>query len=487
MSKKVLYIDDELELWEGKMRKQLAPFGFEIMGELEPCNALKCIKDYKPDVVLLDILFPEGDIGKIALGKIKNKYPSLPVVMITSTMDKDDFNADDYKLADFRYAKLALANSDDYSDLAATLKKAIDKYKSKSTSQESIEGNDGGLAHYGFMVGYSSDMKSIAETIDKIATGNVSVLITGESGTGKELLAQAIHRLSDRKDKPFLAVVCAAMAKDLLESELFGHERGAFTGAIAQKKGKFELAEEGTIFLDEVSEIPPDTQVKLLRFLQEKEFVRVGGHETVTSTSRIIAATNKNLVEEMSKGTFREDLYYRLNVIPIHLPSLRDRKEDIELFFKYFVNQANKNCGKNVLTVIRDDVRSIFFQYKWPGNIREMQNVILKAVTLAEENILQVNNFSALVDKKENNRQMPSDISAIVDQIMKGTLTWDNLRANYGAKGPIRKEVLIALQKRWEQDHKKRPTSKELADLLHTSNSNMRRILSELKIKMTDI
>jgi DNA-binding NtrC family response regulator len=483
MTKKVLYIDDEFELWEGKMREQLSSFGFEIKGELEPDNALKCIKEYKPDVVLLDILFSDGKLGKIALEKIKKKYPALPVVMISAMMDKDDYNAYDYEHADFRYTKLALTDGD-YSDLAAVLTKAIDKYnRSKITNQDSIAEDDTGLAHYGFIVGYSSEMKAIAETIDKIAAGIVGVLITGESGTGKELLAQAIHRLSDRKDKPFLAVVCAAMPQELIESELFGHEKGAFTGAIAQKKGKFELAEEGTIFIDEVSEIPIATQVKLLRFLQEKTFERVGGKDLLESKARIIAATNKNLGEEISKGTFREDLYYRLNVLPISLPPLRDRKEDIDLFFKYFVDQANNTCGKKVLSYIRDDVRSIFSQYKWPGNIREMQNVILKAVTLAEENILQVNNFSALVDKKENNRQMPSDISAIVDQIMKGNLTWDNLKANYGAKGPIRKEVLITLQKHWEQDHKRRPTSQELADLLKTSYNNIRRILSEYKIK----
>lgn len=480
--KRVLFIDDELELWEDNLREELVAFDFEIKGEADPRNALKMISEYNPDVILLDILFPEGNLGKPTLEKIKDKYPYLPVVMITSTMDKEDYNAAEYAQADFRYAKLALADGD-YSDLATTLENAIEKYKNLSASREKIKSADSGMDRYGFIVGTSPQMKEITETIDKVAAGDLSVLITGESGTGKELVAKSIHRLSNRKNKPFIPIVCAAMPKDLLESELFGHEKGSFTGAVAQKKGKFELAEEGTIFLDEISEVPLETQVKLLRFLQEKTFEPVGGSQVLISKARIIAATNKNLEEEMASGTFREDLFYRLNVISIHMPPLRERKEDIPLFFKFFLEKANLISQKKILPVLRGDVRAILIRYEWPGNIREMENAILSAVALAEENILQSKNFLAIMEKKDRNIQLVSDISSIVDQIMKEEMTWNDLKDAFGAKSPIRREVLLALQKRLQFDHKRRPTAKELSELLHTSYNNMRRILSELKIK----
>lgn len=482
MSKRVLFIDDELQLWEELLREELSNFGFELKGVSDPANALQVISKYKPDVVLLDILFPSGNLGKPTLKKIKDKHPSLPVIMITGTMDKEDYNAEEYARADFRFAKLALAEGD-YADLAATLEKAIEKYQGSPSFQGKTSEPDTGLLRYGFMVGSSSTMKKIADTIDKVATGDLSILITGESGTGKELLAKAVHRLSTRNDKPFLHVVCAAMPKDLLESELFGHEKGSFTGAVAQKKGKFELVEEGTIFLDEVAEIPPETQVKLLRFLQEKTFERVGGQQALLSKARIIAATNKDLAKDIAKGTFREDLYYRLNVIAMHLPPLRERKEDIPIFFKYFIDKANTLSGKKMLNVLREDVKSIFLRYDWPGNIREMENVMLRAVALAEENILQTKNFPEIVEKKEGNGQVLSDVSAIVDQIMDGKLTWNDMKVNFGAQSPVRREVLLALQIRWEQKHQHRPTAKELATLLKTSYNNMRRILSEYNIK----
>lgn len=480
--KRVLFIDDELELWEDNLREELAAFDFEIKGEADPRNTLKIISEYNPDVILLDILFPEGNLGKPTLEKIKDKYPYLPVVMITSTMDKEDYNAAEYAQADFRYAKLALADGD-YSDLAATLENAIEKYKNLSASREKLKSADSGMDRYGFIVGTSPQMKEISETIDKVATGDLSVLITGESGTGKELLAKAIHRLSNRKDKPFIPVVCAAMPKDLLESELFGHEKGSFTGAVAQKKGKFELAEEGTIFLDEISEVPLETQVKLLRFLQEKTFERVGGQQILNSKSRIIAATNKNLEKEITNGAFREDLFYRLNVIAIHLPPLRERKEDIPILFKSFIEKANMLSGKKLLSVLRDDVKSLLYKYTWPGNIREIENAILRAVALAEENILQPNNFSTVIVKEKGNLSSLLDVAAIVDQIMNGKMTWNDLKSAYGVKSPIRREVLIALQKRWEHDYKRGPSAKEMSELLKTSYNNMRRILSELKIK----
>ncbi|MBW1801811.1 MAG: sigma-54-dependent Fis family transcriptional regulator, partial [Deltaproteobacteria bacterium] len=324
MTKRVLFIDDELDLWEDQIREELKQFDFEVRGEENPSNALNAIGSYRPDLVLLDILFPGGYLGKPTLVKIKEKHPDLPVIMITSTMDKNEYKPEDYALSDYRYSKAALADGD-YSDLA----QQIDRLIEKSRSNRSKDLNDSGLARYGFIVGNTHGMKEVTEIIEKVADQDQTVLITGESGTGKELAARAIHRLGKRKNEPFVTVVCAALPKDLLESELFGHEKGAFTGAVSQKQGRFELAGGGTIFLDEIAEIPPETQVKLLRFLQERTFERVGGTVMITSNTRIIAATNRDLKERVRQETFREDLYFRLNVVSIHVPPLRNRMKDL--------------------------------------------------------------------------------------------------------------------------------------------------------------
>ncbi|NNG66344.1 sigma 54-interacting transcriptional regulator [Caldanaerobacter subterraneus] len=236
---------------------------------------------------------------------------------------------------------------------------------------------------FDIIIGNSGKLRDALTIASKAAETDSTVLIRGESGTGKELVAQAIHYASKRRDKPFIRVNCAAIPVTLLESELFGHERGAFTGAVTQKIGKFELADGGTVFLDEIGEIPPEIQVKLLRVIQEKEFERVGGIKTIKVDVRIIAATNKDLERAIKEGTFREDLYYRLNVIPIMLPPLRERRGDIPLLVEHFIEKLNKKLNKNIKGITKKAMQALI-HYDWPGNIRELENIIERCITLSE-------------------------------------------------------------------------------------------------------
>jgi Response regulator containing CheY-like receiver, AAA-type ATPase, and DNA-binding domains len=244
-------------------------------------------------------------------------------------------------------------------------------------------------------------MKSVYNTVQQVAGVSATVLITGESGTGKEVIANQIHRLSARKESPFIAVNCGAINENLLESELFGHEKGAFTGAIGRKLGKFELADKGTIFLDEIGEMSMSMQVKLLRVLQEREITRVGGETNIKIDVRIISATNKNLMDEIKKGNFREDLYYRINVVPVELPPLRERREDIESYVKFFINKFSQ--GKKI--VISDEAMNLLKEYSFPGNIRELENIIERMVLLSPSDELQVSSLPKEVyreNKKED-------------------------------------------------------------------------------------
>jgi len=264
----------------------------------------------------------------------------------------------------------------------------------------------------GNIVGKNPKMQAIYDLIENISKSDSTVLIQGESGTGKELIARAVHLLSPRKEKPFIIANCSAYAQNLLESELFGHEKGAFTGAIKRKKGRFELADGGTIFLDEIGEIPSTTQLLLLRVLQDKKFERVGAEDTLKVDVRVIAATNRNLNKEMMERRFREDLYYRLNVIPIMLPPLRERKDDVPLLVKHFL-EIYSNANSKHIRGFSEEVMQIFLDYDWPGNVRELQNVVEHAVILAKEGIIR--GIDLPHNLKEIYPQFQADISSLKD------------------------------------------------------------------------
>ncbi|RYD06625.1 hypothetical protein N752_02850 [Desulforamulus aquiferis] len=331
---------------------------------------------------------PEMD-GLEVLIKTKDILPKLPVIMVTAhgtidtAIEAMKLGATDYITKPFDLDELKLVVKQAL--MVSQLQTEVTFLRSELTKK------------YGRIVGNSKAIQEVCTLIEKVADSNATVLITGESGTGKEVAAVSIHHLSSRRDKPFVPINCAALPEALLESELFGHEKGAFTGAVARKLGRFELSNGGTLFLDEVTEMPLSMQVKLLRVIQERQFERVGGSESIKVDVRVIAATNRDPVECIKTGTLREDLYYRLNVLPIHLPPLRDRLDDIPLLVMHFLNKFNPGQEQP----ISPDAMGLLFSYNWPGNIRELQNIIERAVILSQGQEIKAHHLPKEIQKKD--------------------------------------------------------------------------------------
>jgi len=392
-TKKVLIVDDEKDTVE-MITTLLELEGYQVFSVSSGTEAMRFLETRRQrvpesetpvDLILLDILLGDED-GRDICRKVKEdeEMRFIPIIMLTvrsSLRDKInslDIGADDYLTKPFineeLLAKVRVMLR--IKDLHDELKREKDKNILLSQALEK-------RYSFGNILGKNSRMQEIYELISDISNTDSTALIQGESGTGKELIARAIHFSSHRKAKPFIVANCSAYSQNLLESELFGHEKGAFTGAIRRKIGRFELAHGGTIFLDEIGEVSPPTQILLLRVLQDHRFERVGGEETLEVDVRVIAATNKNLMEEMKKGTFREDLYYRLNVIPIFVPPLRERRDDIPLLASHFLQKFSQEKGKE-LTSFSPEVMEIFLDHSWPGNVRELENVIEHAAIIAK-------------------------------------------------------------------------------------------------------
>ncbi len=393
-AKKILVVDDEKETI-GMITALLELEGYQVLSALSGNEAMRLLEiegqrvpgsETPVDLILLDILLGDTDGRNICL-KIKEdeKLKFIPIIILTvrsSLQDKIhslNLGADDYLTKPFineeLLAKVRVMLR--IKDLHDELKREKDKNILLTQALEK-------RYSFGNILGKNTRMQEIFELISDIADTDSTALIQGESGTGKELIARAIHFNSHRKNKPFVIANCSAYSQNLLESELFGHEKGSFTGAIRRKIGRFEMANGGTIFLDEIGEVSPPTQILLLRVLQDHRFERVGGEETLEVDVRVIAATNKNLTEEMKKGTFREDLYYRLNVIPIFVPSLRERKDDIPLLVSHFLLKFSHERGKEV-NGFSPEVMEILLAHSWPGNVRELENVIEHATIIAKQ------------------------------------------------------------------------------------------------------
>jgi DNA-binding NtrC family response regulator len=386
MAHKILLVDDEplnLDLLD----QELSDLGYDIETARDGAQALKAMAEVAPDLVLLDYQMP-GMNGIEVLSEIRKKNADLPVIMITAygtierAVEAIKSGADDFVTKPF-----------DPDHLAMVVRKALQRARLKTEiailSEELGE-------RYQLVHGRSPSMLRVVEEAKKAAASKTNILLLGESGTGNEIFARAMHAWSPRRSEPFIAINCAGLSKELLESELFGHERGAFSGAHQQKKGRMEIANGGTVFLDEVGEISPELQTKLLRFLQEREFERVGGTRSIAVDVRVIAATNRDIDQAVKSGAFREDLYHRLNVIALALPPLRERKEDILLLASHYLKRFSTEMNKS-FTAITPDAQAKLLEYPWPGNVRELVNVIERAVVLGDGPALTIHNLPSRI------------------------------------------------------------------------------------------
>ena len=376
----ILVVDDEPN-YLIVLSELLRDEGYEVFTADSGISGLNIARKTDLDMVISDMKMPGMD-GIELLAKLKEFNQHLPVILITAYAEVEKA-VEAMHLGAFTYLAKPFSNE----QLLASVNKAVEHYGLIQEIQRlRIEATP--KSGFGGMIGKNPSMLSVYQLIEKVAPTPSSVLITGESGTGKELVARAIHNLSDRKDAPFISVNCAALAGSLLESELFGHEKGAFTDAVSMRKGRFELANTGTLFLDEIGEMPTSLQAKLLRVLQERSFERVGGNTTLEIDVRILAATNKDLKDEVDKGSFREDLYYRLNVIHIHLPPLRERIDDIPALVNYFLEKNSLRLNREKIEIAPEALR-LLVSLPWEGNIRELENTIERAAILCNENRIE--------------------------------------------------------------------------------------------------
>lgn len=388
----VLIVDDEknyLIILEALLSSE----GYEIITEDSAINALRLIKEENLDLIVTDMKMPRVS-GMTLLEEAKKVDPDLPVIIMTAygtiemAVEAMKKRAYDYITKPFRNEELKI-----------TIKKALEFRRLKRENKLLTEALSDRYK-YGNIIGKSNSMIKVYEMIEKVSSSKASVMITGASGTGKELIAKAIHYNSPRKNKPFISINCGALTETLLESELFGHERGSFTGAVAMKKGRFELADKGTLFLDEVGEMPPSLQVKLLRVLQEMEFERVGGIKTIKVDVRILAASNRKLRNTVDKGVFREDLFYRLNVVQIDLPPLAERTEDIPYLVAHFIKKYQPSKAGTI--ELTPDVWKCLYGYRWPGNIRELENIIERALVMRSNDVITLHDLPEYMLKNNN-------------------------------------------------------------------------------------
>ncbi len=431
----ILIIDDEKN-YLVVLEALLAPEGYEILTSDNAREAIRIVRNSDLDLVITDMKM-SGMNGMKLLEECKKIKPDLPIIMMTAygtiemAVEAMKKHAYDYITKPFQNERLKL-----------TVKKALENYhliKQNRLLSEALSDR----FKYGNMVGKSKPILKIYDIIDKVCRSKASVLITGPSGTGKELIAKAIHYGSSRRDRPFVSVNCGALTETLLESELFGHEKGAFTGAMAMKKGRFELADEGTLFLDEVGDMPPSLQVKLLRVLQETEFERVGGTKTIKVDVRVLSASNRNIKEDIAMEKFREDLFYRLNVINIEVPPLRARMDDIPLLVKHFVEKYKEDTGKKHLQ-LSPEVWKTLYNYSWPGNVRQLENVIERAVVLNSGGIITIEDLPPELTEAEAefevdrfiplNMPLPTALEQIEEKLLRRALAETNNVQAHAAK-----------------------------------------------------
>jgi DNA-binding NtrC family response regulator len=390
VSARILVVDDE-EIVVRSCLRILANGGYELDSAADGIEALRKVAASHVDVLVLDIMMPVMD-GLEVLRRVKESHPDLDVIMITG-LSQIDTAVQAMKLGAFDY----LPKPFDPDELKLVVQRALER---RRLLQENLDLRTEVSARYRLenIVGASPRMQAVFRLVAQCAPTNSTVLLTGESGTGKELVARAIHYNSLRRDKPFVPVDCNSLAENLLESELFGHVKGAFTGAVANKKGLLEIVEDGTLFLDEIGNLSHSIQAKLLRVIQEREFKAVGGTRTQPANFRLVCATNRDLAAMVAAGTFRDDLYYRINVFPIQVPPLRERRDDIPALAYHFLRLYSEELGKPV-TEISAGAMSAIVNHDWPGNVRELENAIQRAAILATDHVIRQAHLGDIVDK----------------------------------------------------------------------------------------
>ncbi|WP_027727657.1 sigma-54 dependent transcriptional regulator [Treponema sp. C6A8] len=420
----ILTIDDEENIRNG-LADNFELEGYEVKKAASGKEGLALIAKGGIDLVITDLRM-DGISGEEVVRRVTTENPGIPIIVLTGHGSIEDATkaiksgAYDFltKPLDLDHLNLIVKNALRGKELANQNKELLARLNKADSPDE--------------MIGKSSELNHVRTMIQKAAPAKASVLITGESGVGKELVAHAIHNQSPRKDKPFISVHCAALSETLLESELFGHEKGAYTGADSMSKGRFELADGGTLFLDEIGEINQATQVKLLRALQEKKFERVGGTETISVDVRVVAATNRNLEEEVKNGKFREDLYYRLNVVRIEMPSLRERKDDIPLLMHSFLREFNIENEKNIKG-FDNRAKAAMLKYSWPGNIRELKNCVESAVVMCTGDEIKIDDLPASVREKSDEKVITIPIGMPMEEA-ELIIIKENLAFNDGNK-----------------------------------------------------
>ncbi|HEY5973668.1 MAG TPA: sigma-54 dependent transcriptional regulator [Geobacteraceae bacterium] len=452
----ILIVDDE-ESIRTTLAGVLEDEGYRTITAVDGVEAVAAVQHELPDLVLLDIWMPRLD-GLETLQRLKELYPALVVVMI-SGHGTIETAVKSTKLGAFDFIEKPLS----LDKVLVTVKNALNL----SRLQEENSSLRGLVSRDQELVGEAPCMQQLMENIRLVASTTASVLITGENGTGKELVARALHALSPRQGKPFVEINCAAIPEELIESELFGHEKGAFTGAVAQKKGKFDLANGGTIFLDEIGDMSLKTQAKILRILQERTFERVGGTRSLEVDVRVLAATNKLLAEEIRLGHFREDLYYRLNVIPLHTPPLRDRKEDIPLLVDHFLDLFCRREGRERKLVV-PEAMELLQGYDWPGNVRELKNIIERLVIMAPGRSIDQNQLPDSISGLDRQRELGGGR-------LEGMLEINSLRE---AREEFEKEFLV--QKLEENDWNISKT----AEAIELERSNLHRKIKSYGIDL---
>lgn len=468
--KQVLVADDEPNL-RRVLSAQLSRDGFDVHVAEDGEQALKALSDHHIDVVITDLRMPKID-GMELLKRIVADYADVPVIMITAHGTVNTA-VEALKIGAFDYVTKPF----DRAEFQSVVAKAA---RSRELSGHLYLGGSEERGRFR-LIGESAAMQDVYQIIDRAADTPSTVLITGESGTGKELIARALHEHSSRKERAFIRVNCAALPPELIESELFGYEKGAFTGAVTSKPGRFELADGGSLFLDEIGEIPVSMQVKLLRAIQESEFERVGGVKTIRVDVRLIAATNRNLAEDIGSGRFREDLYYRLNVVNVHLPPLRERKSDIPLLIEHFIRRFNTKLKKNVLGA--DPVAmELLTNHAWRGNIRELENAIERCVLFCDGELIHASDLPAEL-REQVKAQGPRTVPALTVELSEPDLTESS--ETLSDEGGLKEAVREATQ-RVERELIVRALAQTSNNVTHTARL-LKISRKSLQIKMKEL